>query len=378
MNVHLVDIDLDSDPSRPPSRFWEGASTVDREDCLEEFGYDDLAVTDNESRVERLRDQRDMRRAAVLALSAPPSASRLPATGDSSVDADDVLGYVFADAPLHDNEHMGYLELAVRPRVRGRGIGSALLERAEEILTAQGRTTLVTWGLVTKALSDEAEGTIPDPAGTVRISVSHPATRFPLRRGYAFSQAERHSVQPLPVPSAVLSEALAEATAKADGYELVQFVGMPPEELVEGLAPLFQAMSTDPPLGAVDWHPETWDAARVVRAYEEMTIGRDVYTAVARHVATGELAAFTQLKGPRTQPEVVFQENTLVLQAHRGHALGLWVKAANCRTISRDRPTSRRVHTWNADENDHMLAINTRLGYRQESIAAAWQKVVDA
>ena len=55
----------------------------------------------------------------------------------------------------------------------------------------------------------------------------------------------------------------------------------------------------------------------------------------------------------------------------------MWIKAANCALISQERPSSRRVHTWNADENDYMLAINTRLGYRRQNIAAAWQKVLD-
>jgi hypothetical protein len=55
----------------------------------------------------------------------------------------------------------------------------------------------------------------------------------------------------------------------------------------------------------------------------------------------------------------------------------LWIKAANCALISQERPSSRRVHTWNADENDYMLAINTRLGYRRQNIAAAWQKVLN-
>jgi hypothetical protein len=97
---------------------------------------------------------------------------------------------------------------------------------------------------------------------------------------------------------------------------------------------------------------------------------------LARHIDSGEIAAFTQLKGPYDKPEVVFQENTLVLGKHRGNALGLWIKAANCALIWRERPSSRRVHTWNADENDYMLAINTRLGYHRQSIGAAWQKVL--
>ena len=384
MDFHLAEIDLTSHPSAPLSSFWEGVTALERADSLETFGYEDFATTDNESRVQNLRDMREQRRVVVLALAGPepdgevgPYGHRLvAATGDASVLPDDVLGAVAVDAPVLDNEHMGYLDPTVHPDRRGHGIGTALVSEGERILSEWGRTTILVWSIVTPAISQQTQGTIVDPAGTVRLRTDDPRVRFPLDRGYSFSQAERHSLQPLPVPEDVLSAARTEAEAKAGGYELVSFIGQPPEDLAEDLAPLFAAMSTDPPLGAVDWRPEVWDVERVVRAYEQMVRGQELYTTLARHIDSGEIAAFTQLKGPYDKPEVVFQENTLVLGNHRGHALGLWIKAGNCALIWRERPTSRRVHTWNADENDYMLAINTRLGYRRGSIGAAWQKVL--
>jgi hypothetical protein len=383
MDFHIAEIDLSSDLSLPPSSVWEGTVSLEIEDHLATFGYTDLVETDTASRLERLSHATDHLHVPFVALSgAAPSGDgrrKLPATGDSSVTAEDVLAVMWVELPLLDNEHLGYIDLMVRIGNRHQGIGSALLRHGEELLRAHDRTTILGWNMVTSALIDldgPAEGTLADPNGTIRIRTDDPDVGFAITHGYSFSQAERHSVQPLPVPAAVLTEALAEAEARADGYELVQFVGQPSEELIEGLIPLFAAMATDPPLGDVDWRPEVWDAERVRRTYRLMTVARDVYTTCARHVATGELAAFTQLKGPHDKPEVVYQENTLVLSHHRGHALGLWVKAANCEWISRDRPSSRRVHTWNADENDYMLDINTRLGYRRESIGAAWQKVL--
>jgi len=384
MDFHLAEIDLISDPGAAISRFWEGVTALGRADSLETFGYDDFATTDNESRIQNLRDTRQQRRVAMLALagSAPAGESGpyghrvVPATGDSAVSPDDVLGVLSVDAPILDNEHMGYLDPTVHPDHRGHGIGSALLNEGERVLDGWDRTTILVWSIVTPALSEQTQGTIVDPAGTVRLRTDDQRVRFALDRGYAFSQAERHSVQPLPVPEGVLTAARSEAEAKAAGYELVQFIGQPPEDLADSLAPLFAAMSTDPPLGAVDWRPEVWDRERVVRAYGQMVRGQQLYTTLARHIDSAEIAAFTQLKAPYDKPEVVFQENTLVLGNHRGHALGLWIKAANCAIISRERPSSRRVHTWNADENDYMLAINTRLGYHRESIGAAWQKVL--
>jgi len=383
MDFHLAEIDLISDPGSAISRFWEGATAIERADCLETFGFDDLATTDNQSRVEGLRDGRDHRRVVMLALAGSepdgtqgPFGHRLvPATGDTSVAPDDVLGVLYADAPILDNEHMGYIDVTVHPDRRRQGIGSALLGEGERVLSSWDRTTILVWSVVTSALSEQTQGTIVDPAGTVRLKTDDRAVRFALDRGYAFSQAERHSVQPSPVPEDALSAALNEAQANAAGYEL-PIPRAAPGGPVERLVPLFAAMATDPPLGAVDWRPEVWDRDRVERAYEQMASGRELYTTLARHVDSDEIAAFTQLKGPYDKPEVVFQENTLVLGHHRGHSLGLWIKAANCALISRERPSSRRVHTWNADENRYMLDVNTRLGYRRTSIGAAWQKVV--
>jgi GNAT superfamily N-acetyltransferase len=385
MDFHLAEIDLLSDPGAAISRFWEGVTSLGRADSLETFGYEDFATTDNESRVQNLRDNREQRRVVMVALAGTaPDGERgpyghrvVPATGDSAESPDDVLGVLSVDAPILDNEHMGYLDPTVHPAHRGHGIGSTLLSEGERVLGEWDRTTILVWSIVTPAVSEQTQGTIVDPAGTVRLRIDDRTARFALDRGYAFSQAERHSVQPLPVPEDVLTAALSEAEAKAAGYELVRFVGQPPEDLAEGLAPLFAAMSTDPPLGAVDWRPEVWDRDRVVRAYEQMVRGQQLYTTLARRIDSGELVAFSQLKAPYDKPEVVFQENTLVLGNHRGHALGLWIKAANCALISQERPNSRRVHTWNADENDYMLAINTRLGYRRQNIGAAWQKVLD-
>ena len=383
MDFHLAEIDLVSDPSAPHSRFWEGVTALGIADSLETFGYEDFAETNNESRLENLRDARDHRSALVLALAGPapndtsPDGHRVvPATGDESVEPDSVLGVLYVEAPVLDNEHMGYLDPPVHPDHRGQGIGTALVSEGERILAYWGRTTLLVWSIVTPAVSEQTQGTIVDPAGTIRLRTDEARVRFALDRGYKFSQAERHSVQPLPVPEDVLTAALREAEAKAAGYELVQFVGQPPEDLAEGIAPLFAAMATDPPLGAVDWRPEVWDRDRVLRAYEQMARGKDMYTTLARHVESGEIVAFTQLKAPVDKPVVVYQDNTLVLKNHRGHALGLWIKAANLALIWRERPSSLRVHTWNADENDYMLAINTRLGYHRENIGAAWQKVL--
>ena len=73
-------------------------------------------------------------------------------------------------------------------------------------------------------------------------------------------------------------------------------------------------------------------------------------------------------------PESLIQQDTLVAEEHRGHRLGLLVKAANLRRAQEKWPRARSVLTWNASENQHMLAINTALGFRPAGYEGEWQK----
>ena len=67
-------------------------------------------------------------------------------------------------------------------------------------------------------------------------------------------------------------------------------------------------------------------------------------------------------------------ELTLVLPGHQGHGLGRWVKRANLRQLAQIRRETRRVYTWNAAENEHMIAISDALGFRVEGCNVLMQK----
>ena len=94
----------------------------------------------------------------------------------------------------------------------------------------------------------------------------------------------------------------------------------------------------------------------------------------AVHRASGHLVAFTEL-WLESDPEVVpDQLDTLVLREHRGHGLGVLVKVANLRRLVAARPGSSLIKTFNASENEHMVAINQRLGFVQWIVSGAWQQ----
>ncbi len=49
---------------------------------------------------------------------------------------------------------------------------------------------------------------------------------------------------------------------------------------------------------------------------------------------------------------------------HRGHRLGLLVKTAMLDWLAVAEPQLERIVTGNAASNQHMIAINTELGYQ--------------
>ena len=94
-----------------------------------------------------------------------------------------------------------------------------------------------------------------------------------------------------------------------------------------------------------------------------MARGYDPVTTLAL-APDGSPAGMTQLLVSRHRPEVGQQDDTGVLPAHRGHALGRWLKAANLRLARRHEPALAVVETYNAESNPWMLAINVAMGFR--------------
>ena len=62
----------------------------------------------------------------------------------------------------------------------------------------------------------------------------------------------------------------------------------------------------------------------------------------------------------------------MVVPAHRGHGLGLWVKAEMLRWLAADGGAVRRIRTTTEPSNDDMLRINERLGFRRIRVREQW------
>ncbi|WP_457963152.1 GNAT family N-acetyltransferase [Arthrobacter sp. D1-29] len=285
----------------------------------------------------------------------------------------EVIGMSTVELSLSENTHTAGIDVLIAPAHRRQGLGRALLEHAEGVAREGGRTSL--YGYHEVPPRAPGGSTVPAKSGAGALPLDEPAVAFAVAAGYELEQVERSSRLTLPVPPHLLAQLETEAGARAREYVLIGWDDSCPEELVNGYARLKATMSTDVPIAGLDWEGEDWDSARV-REDERALIRSGVQSAVtaALHRSTGELVAYTVLNWRPGVPDTISQQDTLVAGAHRGHRLGMLIKIANLRSAQRRWPAAKSVLTWNASENQHMLAINISLGFKPDGYEGEWQK----
>ncbi|MHA7133803.1 GNAT family protein [Oerskovia turbata] len=353
----------------PDAWAYQGIAEVEAEVAIETYGYDDLADEARDVLASMNSQEYTTKRRLVAVRAGAPEPPR----------PQDVLGHLAVALPTSSNTHLGELSVQVRPSARRQGLGAELWRLGERLLLDAGRTVLFT---------DTQHGVEPPPGpgaleartGAGRIPADAPGPRFVASKGYALEQVERHSILPLPVDPALLDRLRAGALeAAGPDYRTLVWEDGVPQDRREQVGTLFTRMSTDAPLGGIDFREDPWDARRVgVWVDDLLGKGDGLLMTVAEHVPSGALAAFSVLAYPKDHPSFAFQEDTLVLREHRGRRLGMLVKVVNLDELAVRRPTTERIHTWNAEENDHMLAINIDLGFTPAGGYAGWQKQAGA
>jgi GNAT superfamily N-acetyltransferase len=252
-----------------------------------------------------------------------------------------VAGWYRLELPDLENLDQAGLTLVVHPAQRRHGLGRALLKHAAARAAANGRTVL---------------------NGQARFaSDGEPFARsVGAERGLVDVQ---RVMDVRAVGDDQLARLRARAEEKAAGYSLVSWTGLVPEEFIAPAAALYAALNDAPhdPQSV----PAVWDARRVRERVNGLrsACGLRVYAVAARHDATGELAGFTEVGVDPADPGWGHQMLTGVTRAHRGHRLGLLVKAAMAQWLKAAEPQLERIQTWNAESNRYMIAVNEALGY---------------
>jgi RimJ/RimL family protein N-acetyltransferase len=253
-----------------------------------------------------------------------------------------VTGWYRAEFPDLENQDRMRLGLLVRPDHRRRGLGTAMLRHAAERAAASGRSTL--------------DGEVQEGSG---------GETFALRAGATLGQESdvRRVLELAKIPAGSTARLRDTAAKAAAGYSLVRWEGLTPEDRLEQMAALQNAMNDAPRDAGVA--PSNWDAQRV-RDRMNTRIARSPtrrYSLAAVRDATGEMAALTVVSVDPDVPDWGHQLITAVTRPHRGHRLGLLTKAAMMDWLVAAEPGVKRIVTWNSASNKHMIAINEELGY---------------
>ncbi len=288
----------------------------------------------------------------------------------------EIVGGFNLAMPKKDNKNVAYVwPIAVDDNQE---ILQFALEQAEKVAAQAGRTTLINYADHSTEPDADNPNALQSPTGIGTVDVTEPTVAARLAAGWQLEQGERYSVLDLPAAPELLERLEARAAQKAEKqYRLISWQNRTPEEYIPGHCALQQAMSTDAPSAGLDIEETVYSPERLAH-YEDniASRGRGYLVVAAQHIESGEIAGFTRVEYEFDKPVPVFQEETLVLNAHRGHRLGMWVKAAMLQQLTELRPQAQRLHTWNAGENSYMLNINVDLGFTKRGISSAWQKKI--
>jgi GNAT superfamily N-acetyltransferase len=259
----------------------------------------------------------------------------------AAVEAGQVVGLVDVHVGEWDNTHLAWLGVQVHPALRGSGRGTALLTFAEARARELGRTSIGIDGW--------------DSETTRRFAGRHD---LPVR-----SAAVNRRQTLAKVDWELIGRMYDEATAAAADYELVRIAGRTPEAMLGAVAEMTAAIN-DAPTDDLDIEDEVFPKERIA-GYEraQAARGHRLYRVVARHRETGVLAGHTVVAVEEERPWIGDQHDTSVVRAHRGHRLGLLLKGDMLRWLADVEPGLVTIDTWNAESNDHMIAVNEALGY---------------
>ncbi|MCX4911734.1 GNAT family N-acetyltransferase [Streptomyces sp. NBC_00878] len=245
-------------------------------------------------------------------------------------------------------EHLAELEIAVHRTERRRGVGGALLDAAVAAARDERRRSVLAQA------ETDAPGDLFLAARGFREVLALTYARLPL------ADADLHRIDEI-------------AEQPHEGYRLIEWDGTVPPELARTFAESRRAMD-DMPMDGTDYGTVVWDVDRVLSAAEAIAKrGELLHTVAVVDTADGSVVGFSELVVPGTGQGDAQHYGTGVLPEHRGHGLGLWMKARSIRQAREHHPELGGLLTDMADSNTHMRGINDTLGYLPTHQAVQYQ-----
>jgi GNAT superfamily N-acetyltransferase len=291
----------------------------------------------------------------------------------------EIVGTVDIALPLTDNLDLAEFTLDILPEFQRQGVGRRLLQAAEQLARAEGRSMiLVDTNHPGASLHEFEKAQLVPGTGQGFVPLESREVEFAQKTGYTLQHIEQFSSCTLPLDTKLVADLQAEADEANNGrYRLHHWTDRCPDEWLEAVAVLENQAGAgfDPSLEAPVEQDMVFDGG-ILREAEDVAIaqGRRTVVTAVEHLATGTLVGLTTITVLAHRADVVFQDDTLVLQEHRGNKLGLLIKVANMERLTEQFPDARVIYTWNAPENRYLLTVNQQLGFRTAGVTGIWQK----
>lgn len=152
-----------------------------------------------------------------------------------------------------------------------------------------------------------------------------------------------------------------DAPARAAGYRMTSWRGACPDEHIQQYCAALDAMR-DMPVDDLEYDHAPTTPADIRELEASYGDAHEMFASLAIG-PDGDAAGMTVLWANRHRTSLAYQDDTAVVAAHRGRAIGRWLKAANLRQMLEHRPEVEVVETYNAESNPWMLAINVDMGF---------------
>jgi GNAT superfamily N-acetyltransferase len=282
-------------------------------------------------------------------------------TALGAFDAGAMVGAAFVILPQLANLEKAFVEVAVEPELRRRGIGSALVDYLAAWSRRAGRTVMLSQASYAFDRRDD-----------------HPYLLFAEKNGFKLALTQVRRDLQLPVADEQIQAWINEVSPHHDGYSFATYEGMLPDHLLESFLYASNQIAVDAPQGDESWEPEgVTPAAFKIRYENDLKAGRKVYITVAVDDAADDVVAFSTFAVVPNEEPFAYQWGTLVRAEHRGHRLGLAVKARSLANLQRLHPDRTVVTTCNAEVNAQMVGINERMGFKPVEILGEFQRLLD-
>ncbi|NYE37220.1 GNAT superfamily N-acetyltransferase [Nocardioides cavernae] len=263
----------------------------------------------------------------------------------AAIDGREMVGAGLLVRPLKENLHTAMAFAYVRPDRTREGIGRRLVRELEVVAAGDGRTTLQGEAYLPPGVS----GTAPEAFG----------------RAMGYAVASRESIKELATADYLQRRSgLVERAPVPDGYRVITFDTVCPEEHLASFGRLLGMLMSEVPLGELDLAASDWPPERIREAEQrQVDTGRHVLTAMAL-APDGAVAGVSDVRVDDSDTVHGQVGITIVDPAHRGRRLGLALKVATHDLALASYPALESVDTSNAEVNTWMNAVNEALGYR--------------